>query len=86
MSYQDVMGMPIRAFWTMSGNIRRLRASSDVRDLMVAVAAQAPDGVKDLQERLTLEIGTVYVGPPPGMEVERDEEGFNELRSMASMM
>jgi len=86
MSYQEVMAMPIRAFWTMSGNIRRLRASSDLRDLMVVSAAQSADGYKETHERLVLEIGTVYVGDSNPMNVERDEAGFNELKMMAAAM
>jgi len=83
MSYQQVMAMPIRAFWLMSGNIRRLRASNDMRTLAVAAAAQSADGYKETHERLVLEIGTVYAGPT---SVERDEAGLNELKMMAAAM
>jgi hypothetical protein len=80
------MAMPIRAFWLLNGNIRRIRATQDIRDLMTAISAQSAEGAKELQERLVLEIGEVYKGPPQQLQVERDEEGFNELRSMAAMM
>lgn len=76
--------MPIRAFWLMSGNVRRLRAHSDMRSLMVASAAQSTEGVENTQERLILEIGEVAKEPPTS--VERDGAGFEELRAMAATM
>lgn len=79
--------MPIRAFWLMSGNIRRVRAGNDLRAMMVATVAQAPEGAKEMQERLVLEMGDVYVSKTVSpLEVERDEEGFNELKAMAAVM
>jgi hypothetical protein len=85
MSYREVMGMPIRTFWLFSGNIRRVRAENDVRDLMIASASQSAEGVNALQERLVLEIGTVMTNMP-ALDIERDEEGFNELKMMAQAM
>lgn len=82
MAYREVLEMPIRAFWLMSGNVRRLRAHSDVRSLMVASAAQSPEGIDEVRERLVLEIGEVAKEPPTS--VERDEAGFEELRAMAA--
>lgn len=76
--------MPIRAFWLMSGNVKRVRAYSDVRSLTVAAAAQSADGIEEIRERLVLEIGTVINEPPT--VVERDEAGFAELRAMAAAM
>ena len=76
--------MPVRAFWLMSSNIRRVRANEDVRSLMIASAAQSAEGIEDVRERLILEIGTVVTEPPTS--VERDEAGFAELRAMAAAM
>lgn len=79
--------MPIRAFWLMSGNIRRVRAGNDLRAILVSAAAQSPEGIKDLQERYVVEMGDVYVSKNVSpLEVERDEEGFGELKALAALM
>lgn len=83
MSYREVLAMPIRAFWLFSGNIRRLRADSDMRSLMVATAAQSAEGIENHQERLVLELGMV-MNDSPVLDVERDEKGFSELKMMAA--
>lgn len=77
--------MPIKAFWLMFSNIRRIRAGEDVRHLMTAAAAQSSDGVKELQEKLVLEIGEV-ANEPPTIDAKRDEAGFAELKAMAMAM
>jgi hypothetical protein len=84
MSYREVLAMPIRAFWLFSGNIRRVRADSDMRALMVATAAQSAEGIEHHQERLVLEIGLVMSNDNPMLDVERDEKGFSELKTMAA--
>lgn len=73
------------AFWLMSGNIRRVRADSDMRNLLLSAASQSSDGVQQFQERLILEVGTVF-SQPAAPDEERDEEGFAELKAMAAGM
>jgi hypothetical protein len=85
MAYREVMDMPVRAFWLMFSNIRRIRAGDDVRNLMTSAAAQSADGVKELQEKLVLEIGTVATEAPE-IEAKRDEAGFAELKAMAAVL
>lgn len=85
MSFREVMAMPVKSFWLMFSNIRRIRAGDDVRHLMTAAASQSADGVKELQERLVLEIGTV-ANAPPVVDAQRDEAGFAELKAMAAAM
>ena len=77
--------MPIKSFWLMFSNIRRIRAGDDVRHLMTAAASQSSEGVKELQEKLVLEIGVV-ANEPPALDVKRDEAGFAELKAMAAGM
>ena len=77
--------MPVKAFWLMSGNIRRIRAGEDIRRLMTNAAAQSGEGVKELQNRLVLELGEVF-SEKAGIHVERDEAGFNELKMIAATM
>ena len=74
------------AFWLMNGNIRRVRADSDMRTLLLSAASQSADGVQAFQDRLILEIGTVVSQQASMPAAERDEEGFAELRAMARSM
>lgn len=85
MPYRDLLAMPIKTFWLMSGNIRRIRAGDDLRSLMTAAAAQSPEGARECQERLTIEIGDV-IKEPSVMEAVRDEVGFAELKLMAAKL
>ena len=85
MSYEEVMALPVKTFWLMSGNIRRIRAESDLRGLMVAAVAQSSEAIKDYQEKLILEMGVV-VKAPAAADIERDEKGFADLKAMAQAM
>ena len=85
MSYQNVMSIPIKTFWYMSGSIRRLMAEKDLRALSVSMASQSGEGAKECQERLVLEMG-VIVKSPIGVNLERDEDGFLELKALAASM
>lgn len=85
MPYKDLMAIPIKTFWLMSGNIRRIRAGDDLRHLLTASAAQSADGVKEYHERLVIEMGDVMKEPSVA-DAERDEVGFAELRQMAAAM
>lgn len=73
------------AFWLMSRNIRRVRASADMRALGLGLAAQSGEGAESYQERLVLELGTITTAPV-APNVERDEEGFADLKAMALAM
>ena len=59
MSYWEVMRLPIRAFWTMSGNLNRLFAERDMRLLSVNAAVNGSEGIKDKVEELSQELGRV---------------------------
>jgi len=85
MSYQEVLDMPAKTFWLMSANVRRIRAESDLRSLMIAGISQSSEGMKDYQEKLILEMG-VIVKAPIGADIERDEAGFADLKAMAQAM
>lgn len=78
------MNLPIRTFWEFSKNVDRIMASEDIRDVAVLVSS-APEGggPQDLMERLIAERGMV-IKTPIGIDVERDEIGFAELKAMAS--
>lgn len=85
MPYRDLMAIPIKTFWLLSGNIRRIRAGDDLRRLSTAAAAQSAEGVRECQDRLIIEIGEV-IKEPSVAEAVRDEVGFAELKLMAATM
>lgn len=79
--------MPIRAFWLMSGNIRRIQAGDDIRSVTNQAVSQSSDSIREYRDSLVLKIGTVVTEPHTAvMAVERDEQGFSELRMMAQAM
>lgn len=88
MSYGEVMDLPIRAFWLMHGNIRRVKAGEDIRSLVVAMSAQSAEGAKECQERLVLEMGQIARNHEvtPVIQAERDEAGFAELKALAGAL
>ena len=73
------------AFWLLSRNIRRVRANADMRALGLGLACQSGEGAESYQERLVLELGTISTTPTAPV-VERDEEGFADLKAMAAAM
>lgn len=88
MSYEEVMGMPIRTFWFMNTNIERIQAQKDMRSLTVAVCGQGGgEAAQEFRQRLVIEAGTaVKLRFDPIREAVRDEEGFSALRDMAQTM
>jgi hypothetical protein len=86
MGYREVMSMPIRAFWIVSGFVERLQA--DEAKLHLEIAASATDGptAQALMERLNT------AAPDPvtlsgyalaQRTAVRDEGGFQTLKAMA---
>lgn len=77
------MGLPIRAFWALVGNIHKIEADEDRRALRIAVCAQNTDGTKmlfdDFDEKLK---GVVVVKPVSPMDAKPDPNAFNELRGL----
>lgn len=77
MNYCEVMEMPIRAFWFMASQIRRLLAEQDIRSLRIANQAQSYESAKSYFETLQAELGMT------GRQEEAlDEEGWAELKRM----
>jgi hypothetical protein len=83
LSDRHVLRMPMRRFMFLNAQINRLLAEKDLRDLGTATAAQSPDGTKNLQERLVLELGeTVKVDP---LEAEPEEGAISTLAALAAL-
>lgn len=86
MSYREVLDMPIRAFWTVSGLVERLLVDEGRMTLEIASVAQDPDASKTLFERMEKQ------APAPvklsghamaNMGAERDHAGFASLAALA---
>jgi len=80
MTYREVLDLPLRVFWTMSGKIHRIQAEEDMRRLSLLVSANSTEDAAARNEALLDEMGEVSTQP---IVFERDEEGFEELRKLA---
>jgi hypothetical protein len=69
--------MPIKRFWLMHKNIDRIEAQRDLRALTIANVGQSEEDSRDHRKHLLDTVGTLVIGAP-----ERDQEGFEELKSM----
>lgn len=86
MSYQEVMSMPCRAFWTISGYVERLRADEAKLNLEIAASSQASDAAASMFERLEKQAPApvVYTGYAlANVGAELDSDGLNDLRALA---
>jgi len=86
MSYQDLMSMPVRAFWTVSGFVERVLA--DEQKLVLEVSAASHDGeaamrlLEHLNERAPNPVKqSGYAMARAG--AKRDESGFASLKALA---
>lgn len=85
MNFHDTMGLPIRAFWQISGMVSRLLAFEQGDKLEFNVLAThdpkaASEALKALRESNAEPI--IFEHQHRALEERRDETGFNELRAM----
>jgi hypothetical protein len=80
LNYDDVMALPVRAFWTLNFNINRLLAEEDLRALMLHTSRQSVEGAVMYDKKLRAEIYPAEETDP--LKAERDDTGFNDLRAM----
>ncbi|NQZ53216.1 MAG: hypothetical protein HRT93_03070 [Piscirickettsiaceae bacterium] len=70
--------MPLRRFWLMQGNIGRISATEDMRELRHGVAlGGGKENLQEYQSSLELELGTVSTS-----EEKLDREGLQRLAAM----
>jgi len=77
--------MPTRTFWLMSGNVDRIEAQRDMRQLSVLVSHHSKEGATEYRQRLDIELGEIVKVaqlPPDLKNIKRDEAGFAELKAM----
>lgn len=85
MTYWEVMGLPIRAFWMLNRNINRLLAEEDLRAFMLHVSRQAAEPAQEYETKLRTEIFPDQVNATNSrLNEKRDDAGFAELKMMAS--
>lgn len=86
MSYQEVMSIPMRAFWTISGFVERISSDEAKLKLEVAASSQTSEAAQALYERLDKQAPAPvkYTGYAIAYQgVERDEAGFARLKMLA---
>ena len=86
MPYHEVMSLPMRAFWFISGTVERLQAEASMRSMQVHMAGQSSEGFKAMQEHLE------KLAPPPfkfsgnarmEMTAQADPDAASKLRMLA---
>lgn len=85
MDYWQVMNLPIRIFWLMSFNIGRILAEKDLRHLSI-VGNQTTEGMNSLKRHLIIEMEDGKGGSERKIDVERDQEGFEQIKALAALM
>ena len=87
MSYREVMSLPMRVFWQLSGNVPRLLADERRSVLHMSVlAANNPEAASELFEQLGKQAPDPIIYTSAAIvqaSAVRDTEGFNELRNLA---
>lgn len=84
--YDELMRLPIRTFWFINQSIDRIQAQKDMRSLSVAVCGQGGGAAaQEYRQRLVIEQGEVFKLKHDPMIAERDEEGFQALKSMIQL-
>ena len=73
--------MPIRCFWTLSGNINRIQAQDDIRALSLACYSQDKEAATTYRERLEMEMGTVYEYTIDIAKEKLDRKGLQALKA-----
>lgn len=86
MAYQEVMSLPVRAFWFISGSVGRLRSDEAKLQLEVTAVAADHEAAQALLDRLNVEAPDPVVLSGYALAQRtavRDEMGFQELKAMA---
>lgn len=83
--YREVMSMPIRAFWVMSGFVDRIFADEAKLTLEVAISAQDGETAGALLERLDRQAPSPvkYTGHAILAGAKRDEDATARLAALA---
>ena len=78
-SYEDVLKTPIRTFWSLFGQIRRVRAAANNEHFDLLIAHQSKEGIEAVRDHLKKEIGEPVKKTP---QSEFDASGWNDLKRM----
>ena len=74
--------MPIRCFWTLLGNINRISAQEDMRELSICMYAQSAEASSKYRERLEIEMGRVFEYTVDLKQEKLDREGLHSLKAL----
>ena len=79
MSYQETMDMPVKAFWRLNEQVRRVMSEKDMRLLSVMIHSQSAEAAKEYRGYLQQEMGEITV-----KEEGFDRAGYDELKRLAA--
>lgn len=79
MSFDDVLRMPIRTFWSYAKNITRLKAEEDLRAMDVIFSGQSAEFAKQHRSDLIEAVGRPVIGPPKPVD---HKAGINKLKQL----
>lgn len=85
MGYREVMDLPMRVFWELSGQVDRLRADEGALAFRIACSAQTPDAAESMGKWFD------KVAPGPfklridAVNSEPEQGGIDELRNLAML-
>lgn len=88
MGYNEVMDIPLRAFWWYNSQIHRVRAEENLHmmDLFVLGAQQTGDFYSQVREAYTKQMGEYVVASKPQLNPELETEihkgGLAKLRKI----
>ncbi|MBX5130827.1 hypothetical protein HJB53_30515 [Rhizobium lentis] len=62
--HEELLKVPMKRFWAYHRAADRLQAADDMRMLHLLAGVTSQDGVTKLQERLSEQVGEIYVFEP----------------------
>jgi hypothetical protein len=89
MSYQDVMGMPIRAFWNLNKQVSRLRAEEKLEQIdlfLVSSQNTDPKMIERLRKAYLEKIGEPMKEDKSVVDKDQHTKGLAKLRELRARM
>lgn len=86
MGYSEVMSLPMRTFWHLSGSVDRVLADEHKDFLELSAIANNPEAATERLEQLEKRAPSPFKLSAKGMvtvTAKRDDAGFEELRMLA---
>lgn len=90
MSFLEVMGLPLRTFWSLNANVSRLRAEEHISMIelfLMGGMGATQESVTQLRESLNKQMGEPAVmRARPKEDHQQTQEGIQKLRELKDRM